>query len=43
MLTLSKYMEFDFDPYLLILNEDSVRYEGLKIIEMRYSFMSNNQ
>ncbi|CAD8163486.1 unnamed protein product [Paramecium pentaurelia] len=43
MLTLSKYMEFDFDSYLLILNEDSVRYEGLKIIEMRYSLMSNNQ
>ncbi|CAD8079408.1 unnamed protein product [Paramecium sonneborni] len=43
MLTLSKFMEFDFEPYLLILNEDSVRYEGLKIIEMRYQFMSSSQ
>ncbi|CAD8175210.1 unnamed protein product [Paramecium octaurelia] len=43
MATLSKFMEFDFEPYLLILNEDSVRYEGLKIIEMRYSLMNSNQ
>ncbi|CAD8056024.1 unnamed protein product [Paramecium primaurelia] len=43
MQTLSKFMEFDFEPYLLILNEDSVRYEGLKIIQMLYSFMTNAQ
>lgn len=30
-------MEFDFESYLLILNEDSVRYEGLKLIEIHYS------
>ncbi|CAD8154627.1 unnamed protein product [Paramecium octaurelia] len=43
MQTLSKFMEFDFEPYLLILNEDSVRYEGLKVIQMLYSVMTNAQ